>query len=620
VSRARAMSLDPVDSLRELRARSVNSCTCCGLPFAAAGVHGRWSAALDEVESEFAKARNGHSCFDMPQDTHFMHKLQRTVGRNCYDGDYDFPAAADGAIVTWDGIRVAHVMRIVSRLGEVMKQDLDDNSADNFRFFDPVDTLKAQKRCDAFYDTTVPACVRCNTLMTLEQRTTDILIAHKALVPEWCNVADRKGSNRERRNAYAYFVRKCAIAAKHTLRAVDARLDTGSERVLQEDRVALVQVVILSIAACLRCVPSHGKDESLREHEHFRATAVRRFYLSAVMWTMCRIRWASAFHDVGLADWHCNYTESMPLTQMRSWHRWLFGSHQLVRLEKGRLRASYAVVVNMMRAVYVPAMLALMTDSDELEKQPSIWQLMYVCCGRRPNEALESEARLFFPPPGYGESLYECAMRDIMSLDAERWIQVFGKYIYLRRMAPCVVFSMPRDCALRFFTSVTANAGEIAGDGAGGGAPPETDFVPEMTDGEASANVLSMYQTFLDRAHAQVHRFVFHNMRERYSATYGRDTLALEADFAALHAAVDAATAYERTVVPPGYADADDSDDADYVPDTNDNNSDDDAAPAAPAAPAAADAPRAAQRRRRQTAWLKPSDGKAAQESTSPRG
>eukprot|EP00961_Rhodomonas_salina_P180302 2433628-Rhodomonas_salina.1 len=68
----------PVELYLGDRARSVNCCACCGLPFLSVGSKSKWSDLLAEFDDEFVAAYpEAQTCFYDMQDSHLLHKMQR---------------------------------------------------------------------------------------------------------------------------------------------------------------------------------------------------------------------------------------------------------------------------------------------------------------------------------------------------------------------------------------------------------------------------------------------------------------------------------------------------------------------------------------------------------------
>eukprot|EP00961_Rhodomonas_salina_P296162 3936105-Rhodomonas_salina.8 len=99
------MPLDTVDWRIQDCALTLNTCTCCGLPFTSEGVWSRWTGVLNDFDSTFVRTYAGaRTAFQTVQQAHLMHKMQRKEGQKCMlldetkpDGPYqEQPGAVGG--------------------------------------------------------------------------------------------------------------------------------------------------------------------------------------------------------------------------------------------------------------------------------------------------------------------------------------------------------------------------------------------------------------------------------------------------------------------------------------------------------------------------------------------
>lgn len=460
------------------RCKTLNCCVCCGMPFASVGKDTKWSQVMSRFESVYAECcpRAG-GCFDTLQEAHLMHKVQRDEGRWCLDDDTIDPESPDGlrggdgedtdeeeeegAIQAtpnseglWERMKTIDIDEIIGNLAENLVSDEKCGYKALYRDF--TEEAEEEDYWASFYEEVVPACVRCNTLMTLESRGTELLIALGALDKNWFNPRQRSRSAKLRKYRYGMLIRKSVERARARLTPSDLVPDTAL--------VQLMQTVFLALAANLACAA--GEED---EADHFRRVGVSRLYNSAVMWVLCRIRWSDAF-QTPFCHWHIHYAENMPLAQKRSFHQWLFGGHQFTWRSgtPSAARLNYLV-----EYIFQPAFLDLLQSrpnvrpGDAFSKTPTVWQLMRVCVGRLRQKS-ESPASLscgvqfFFPPAEFGAWAAGVARVNTPTLDIGTWVQTFGPHVALRRMVACAVFNMPVRCAGLLLKEISGSEADAA--------------------------------------------------------------------------------------------------------------------------------------------------------------
>ena len=586
------MSRAPVEWRLRQRAETMNTCTCCGMPFASIGRGGAWADLLNKFEDVYAQqCPRAGGCFDSMQEAHLMHGMQREEGASCMDDHFfspDWPngfggkgmqrrrapaAAAGGggaaeqgeaaqvveegeaddaeaeearrqeeeaearrqeeeaeagpvtrararrragqggaaggvgmflqvdavpnAQGVWNRMQPINIDRMLRRLARVMVADSQSGAERLYRDF--IDTADNNDYWPEIYDVTFPACVRCNTLMTMIQRSTNLMVALKALDKDWFKTGQASRSLAVRKYRYGLLIRKSVKQAEQVIGQVDERLsrqggaDDGLQPVQPSALVQLMQSVFLAMAAATACSGT-GEDEA----DHFRYAGIRSLYNSAVMWVLCRIRWSSAFRTP-FHRWHIHYAENMPLAQKRCWHRWLFGGHEPAQLGPGK-RITSAGIGHMLHDVFQPAFLALMRDDDAaaarpFERAPSIWQLMYLCVGNvralvfqgGAFVPLEADTARFFPHREYPQWISDRGYQNAARLDTGAWVDALGPHVAFRRMVVCAVFRLPSACATLLLEKIREQDGDAAGAGAGAGA------------GAAADDLLQRYQEFMFR-------------------------------------------------------------------------------------------------------------------------
>lgn len=567
----------------ELRAGTLNSCACCGLLFTSEGGGGNYAQLLDAFEGAFVESnRSAFSCLDRVQGAHLLHRLQRVEGWNCFahepeqeegggeggeegdeegDDEGDEEGGDEDAVEAepnFDYETMSHLSldKVLRRLVEVMEEDKNGEEAKKYAQFE--DEEEPENLWSSVNEVVVPACIRCNTLMTLQQKTTDILVALGGLESEWYDSAQRKHSNKLRRRRYALLIRKSVEKAEETIRNTGHDL-VGEGTIPREALVTLTQLLFLSMAASVACVPSRGKLESLQPFEHFRMAGIRRLYLSSVMWTLCRIRWPRAMEAVSFLDWHINYAEHMPFTQRRSWHKWLFADNKLVRIPVGKKRVDRGALHHMLSSVLEPALVNLMQDVDEfdIKKMPTLWQMMKAAIpdyvSRYDTEfvrfMMPTNALRVFPPHGYFDAVRDLAIRNTPRLNVDSWARAFGKYLLFRRMVTTAVFHMSHRCAVTLLEGLGAIEGNVAPPGL----PDNEDllrdddgFIPEIGEGEVDSNLLELYQSYLYSTFAVQEAVALRHLGSQFNHSYGNMTRQGKEGFSTLKYDTDSMECYDR--------------------------------------------------------------------------
>jgi hypothetical protein len=621
------MSRAPVEWRVEERAETMNTCLCCGMPFHSIGRDGKWPRVLAAFEDVYARrCPRGGGCFDLLQDAHLMHRLQRDEGAACMDDDFFRPEWPDGehgdgapglrkkkkapvqageeddededdngeepvanrtrsrrqaaggqggapggqggapggqggapdgqggapaaGVVNavpnssdaYDRMRVIELEDLLAPLGTLMKEDADRGVSSKFQRF--VRPEEHDEYWPEIYAVTFPACVRCNTLMTMIRRNTDLLVALRAIEPGWFDAANRPRSNAVRRYRYGLLIRKSVKKAQNVLRAAEVpvdhdQADAHMDPVQDAALVQLVQTVFLAMSA-LTALAGKGEDEA----DHFRCAGICRVYISAVMWVLCRIRWSSGFRTP-FVQWHVHYAENMPLAQRRSFLQWFFGDHDPVPLAPGA-PISGTGVYELLQRCLIPALFVATHDDPNAQRQrfemnPSVWQLMYVCTpdvrpttfnGHTLSRQLEARDIKFLPVRGYAPWARSKGRANSQRLDVGVWVDAFGPRVALRRMVACAVFYMPEACAALLLHAIENN-GEVPDWATSDDPAPPADF-----------DLLGEYEAFMIKHYKEVNRLCRTQLRGRRApdgAGPGED-----ADFDGCGDEMRAATAFDR--------------------------------------------------------------------------
>ena len=440
---------------------------------------------------------------------------------------------------------------MLSRFAEVLKGDAACAVAERFRHF--IAPEENNSYWPEIYDVTFPACVRCNTLMTMVRKSTELMKALRAIGDDWYDLDQLPKSHAIRRYRYGLLVRKSVKHAQNVFRGHlvpvtgDAPRD-NMEPVQDAALVQLVQTVFLAMSAMIACA-GKGEDEA----DHFRYAGIRRLYLSAVMWVLCRMRWSSAFRTP-FVHWHIHYVENMPLAQRRSFHAWLFCGHEPVQLAPGA-SVSETGVYRMLHRCLVPALVAVMDDDFarqrlRFEAVPSMWQLMYLCTpdvcpntfhAHTLSRQVTDEDRKFLPMRGYAAWARSQGLANSQRLDVGVWVDAFGSHVALRRMVVCAVFHMPTVCAALLLQAIKDDGTVPAWATGDNPAPP------------AGFDLLEEYEAFMLLHYRKVYRLSLENLRGRRQQVLAQVD---ENDFNNCADAMRAATAYDRIAVARGLLDA----------------------------------------------------------------
>ena len=427
---------------------------------------------MASFESTFVKEfPQAASCFDTLQDAHLMHKIQREEGAKCMDvteeslkqarekhkkkkkkeseaaedEDLDvepeeYTDAQSNDEGLYDRMGYIDIMPMLQKLREGMDADeFEYTELESKTIFSSAE--EGESYWPQFYKETVPACMRCNTLMTMARKTTELLMAFGALDEQWYDTSQVSLSTKLRKLKYALLIKKSVEKAQEFLGFPLGR------RVSNDALVALFQTVLLALAANAACVPI-PRNKGSAPHEYFRLAGIRRLYNSACMWCLCRIRWQAVFR-LPFVEWHLHYAERLPMATTRSWHECVFGAGRMLTVPRGRKRVQLPELERMIEDVFAPAFVRLMEQPDGAH-YPSLWQLLAASQGERQPRIippLELPQGYFFPPPEYAPWLQTKALQGGTKLDIGSWVKVFGKFQVFRRMAYCAVFLMPQACA-----------------------------------------------------------------------------------------------------------------------------------------------------------------------------
>jgi hypothetical protein len=442
--------------------------------------------------------------------------------------------AVDNSDEVWDRIEPLNIDTVLNSLKTCIKKDEETNASFLYKDFD--DNRDHVGHSKEPYKQTFPACTRCNTLMTNVQKTTYLMITLGALEPTWFDNGRRSWSHRIRNYRYLLFMRKTVQQAR------DSTEDDDGESVFKDyELIELFQLLILCLASMTACAPT--KDNA---HEHFRLAGIRRLYVSAFMWSLCRIRWSRAF-TIPFYAWHIFYAENMMLLQKCSWYQSVFDSCEQIQIKKSDKRISRRNLTRFIENSFVPAMLRCMDDSVK----PSIWQLMYVCAENANKERLErmgyeilkAPHMYFFPHRYFHGWVRQIATVNIQRLDIDTWVGVLGKFIMLKRMVQNCVFNMPVICSHKLFERVAMPVNNSANIDGADAADELLDngYVPEIKEGCIDSNILDMYQRFMVQYFSQIlslqHRYQNPEYIQQYDTDVLYDTAHMQQDLGELSSA-----------------------------------------------------------------------------------
>lgn len=559
------------------RAKSINSCVCCGMPFAECFGTGEINMLLLEYQESIRTNVNRNAVvYDSMQKAHLLHKLQRESGRNSIDREWvqaqnEMRIAEAGQSQYWDepgldlkfGKMFIGVMKTRSRRREevaaqeaaereqeraqnrgsernqpeeneyeerdedddgregieaidgweehlansailpiesmlrklftVLESDRNNNLYERFGKIEPAD--ERNKIFDRIYDEIIPTCTRCNTLMTMNARTTELLMAMGALPENWYNSNLRSRSIKKRNYQYGKYIAKVHQHVDRALRNNFRQLfdpAVGGDNAIELDGLVLViQAFFLAI-----CANNHmvyfllgGKSrDKIIEHEGFRYAGVQRVYCSFLMFILCVLRFPKSFQNTSFCEFHINYAEAMPLFQYRKWIHWFLGDSELhtffhnnpVVTRDSAMLVAKCLSVALIDLMDDPELNPDITQIDDAVKMrlPTLWNICYIIMHNSemlPNtyrqlrnnrhiaaKYLPGKYTVTFPP----WTLQGIRERDIAlaspSVDIESWINCFenrqtGKYFVLKRMLITAVFDMHEESALILLRALGGN-------------------------------------------------------------------------------------------------------------------------------------------------------------------
>lgn len=369
--------MNPQDENFELRWKTCNLCLMCGLPFASLGKAGNIAEAMLKFQTVFKEHYpKAPGLYDVPQKCHILHKKDGKVLTKIVE-DPDSIPCPDREINTLE------IDRILQTLKDKMKGDLQYVKDIKSRKRDVITMLQKEKLgiYKRLYNITVAGCHRCNTLMTMQKPTSQILETCKILKPD--ALGQKKLIYKARRIQKARSAVPAAGAPAPAPRPDEGQEDTESdddigdtgaddwddERIndlaardtttpdlnasaafevliyksvqrletdsffddvfTKADATIVMQAFFYMMTANLTCERIATND--IPVHDKFRVDGLQRLYTSFFWYVLLTVRFPKIFPStLSFEAWHTAYAERIALSQCRSFRSLVYGDAAFV--------------------------------------------------------------------------------------------------------------------------------------------------------------------------------------------------------------------------------------------------------------------------------------------------
>jgi hypothetical protein len=478
------------------------------MPFATAMSNSNYACVLNKVQDcvlEMIHTEDDFCIYGDMQQAHLMHKLQREEGRSAVlrptfvppevkddaketgrgtgtgthepvkEEDYNVEDNLETDKENTEGVPAETLIpeadlqplaleSLFLGLTTLLKKDWNDDKRKQLRQYDDANTNgnnveEFNEVRESFfysrYDETIPACVRCNTLMTMNARTTELMIANSGLQADWFDNEKRKDSYRLRKQAYKRFIKKCfdhlvkenndggghehrvPICPENGYDLLDRdKIDMAVER---HAVVYFIQSFFLAMCAHMTVTfVQHNANvkakTGLQLHELWRFKGIARVYSSLVMHSLNLIRFRAALHNIQFVQWHIHFAEVMPMFEGREWEEWFFGKSLNALREEiypyGEHRLPITGSINLCRYMCNAYLdLILPEDNGDPRLIQNIWQVVssWIKDGKHkplnpPVAKLSPDAARVFAHPDSLNDLAMAFQQGGATLNIDSWI------------------------------------------------------------------------------------------------------------------------------------------------------------------------------------------------------